>query len=210
MNLLSVETIHEYPLPDLMDGYTEFEWTLFTYPGDCPETTDTDPVTGETVYSTDKHAVASSIEVTVVDKKSTSTSVPEYLLNTYSDRIYGDIMITLFEDPPHDNDTSLCAGLKLVDPQPTNIRNITKVDFDGQVIQVHTTDPAHATIMTSDVDLFIEKACPFAQGYEYYDNTTANKFAPKTAITDGGTENNIFVLVTEEDGSTVKYTIDIC
>ena len=112
-------------------------------------------------------------------------------------KVAGDIVVTLAADEACDQ-----AWLELVDGV---VAQNLKVELDQPNNKVIITTNA-GTIKVNDVAAFLKAAGNHVQGYEFYNNTTSN-LVPKTS-TDDFEITNLFILVTAENGDTVKYTFE--
>ena len=109
-------------------------------------------------------------------------------------KVTGDITVTLAKD--------ICseAWLELVDGVESENLTVTLNQAENKV--VIATDKG--TIKVNDVAAFLKAAGTHNQGYEFYNNTTNSHVAKNS--TEDFEIANLFILVTAEDGSTVKYT----
>ena len=111
--------------------------------------------------------------------------------------VNGDIVVTLAADEPCNQ-----AWLELVDGvEAQNLK--VELDQPNNKVIITTDD---GTIKVNDVAAFLKAAGNHVQGYEFYNNTTSN-LVPKTS-TDNFEITNLFILVTAENGDTVKYTFE--
>ena len=109
--------------------------------------------------------------------------------------VNGDIVVTIAADPAHSE-----AWLELKENVTSQNLTVT-IDQDKNKVVIDTVS---GTIKVNDVAAFLEAAGTHNQGYKFYNNTKEN-YVPSNS-TDDIEISNLFIIVTAENGTEVKYT----
>ena len=109
--------------------------------------------------------------------------------------VNGDIVVTIAADPAHSE-----AWLELKENVTSQNLTVT-IDQDKNKVVIDTVS---GTIKVNDVAAFLEAAGTHNQGYKFYNNTKEN-YVPSNS-TDDIDISNLFIIVTAENGTEVKYT----
>ena len=109
--------------------------------------------------------------------------------------VNGNIVVKLAADPAHSE-----AWLELKENVTSQNLTVT-IDQDKNKVVIDTVS---GTIKVNDVAAFLEAAGTHNQGYKFYNNTKEN-YVPSNS-TDDIEISNLFIIVTAENGTEVKYT----
>lgn len=173
------------PIEITIPAYSDFDKVESEDKYGANDLSSTNDPTDFTVNGEDKHATSASFKITT------------------SERLFGDVVITLKDDPKHDS-----TWLKAVEPTTNN--NLTVSVADATI----TLGGTNTTPTVGDLLLWLDAECDEVNGrycdhatIEVYDNTEANGVVNNSTVITTANVNNLYVKVTSEKGSVKTYSI---